>query len=284
MLAVAGVYLPLTAVLGGLLFVQPEGYQEAERDVIRLSPSITKLEEQVGELFLDDLLCSGGHIDRSGQCPQPSMGHVSSANGLGALSPVSAASRLAACDDAEHRRCAYMQTGFLSCEPSYEMGASSSPLHCAVRVIPAQVIPYSLLPLFSSYSPAWTGAWASWPILAPLCHTGQCLHKRQGYCWSLWGALATSVQAYGETCGGFRFGRVRWSSRSRTRACPCLEWRNASSPRLHRMMMTAVTCISAALHDRNAWRQRIRRGVASHWDVWLSSQGVNSGHLAHISS
>lgn len=43
----AGTYLPLTAVLGGSLFVQPEGYLEADRDVIRLSPSIQELQQQV---------------------------------------------------------------------------------------------------------------------------------------------------------------------------------------------------------------------------------------------
>ena len=37
----------MTAVLGGLLFVQPEGYAEAQRDVIRLSPDILDLQEQV---------------------------------------------------------------------------------------------------------------------------------------------------------------------------------------------------------------------------------------------
>ena len=31
----AGLYLPLTAALGGQLYVQPYGYHEAERDVIR---------------------------------------------------------------------------------------------------------------------------------------------------------------------------------------------------------------------------------------------------------
>jgi hypothetical protein len=43
----AGMYLPLTAVLGGSLFVRPEGYQEAARDVVRLSPHIAELQEQV---------------------------------------------------------------------------------------------------------------------------------------------------------------------------------------------------------------------------------------------
>lgn len=40
-------YLPLTAVLGGSLFVRPEGYREADRDVVRLSPNIADLQAQV---------------------------------------------------------------------------------------------------------------------------------------------------------------------------------------------------------------------------------------------
>ena len=36
----AGTYLPLTAVLGGSLFLKPDGFQEAARDVVRLSPRI----------------------------------------------------------------------------------------------------------------------------------------------------------------------------------------------------------------------------------------------------
>lgn len=43
----SGTYLPLTAVLGGSLFVRPEGFLEADRDVLRLSPSIEELERQV---------------------------------------------------------------------------------------------------------------------------------------------------------------------------------------------------------------------------------------------
>ena len=46
-LAAAGTYLPLTAVLGGSLFVRAEGYREADRDVVRLSPHISELQEQV---------------------------------------------------------------------------------------------------------------------------------------------------------------------------------------------------------------------------------------------
>ena len=44
----AGVYLPLTAVLGGLLFVRVEGYLEADRDVIRLAPDVAVMQEQQG--------------------------------------------------------------------------------------------------------------------------------------------------------------------------------------------------------------------------------------------
>lgn len=41
-------YLPLTAVLGGLLFVRVEGYLEADRDVIRLDPSVETMQAQQG--------------------------------------------------------------------------------------------------------------------------------------------------------------------------------------------------------------------------------------------
>lgn len=47
----AGCYLPLTAALGGRLFLRPEGFQEASRDVVRLSPDINHiLSQQVGAL------------------------------------------------------------------------------------------------------------------------------------------------------------------------------------------------------------------------------------------
>lgn len=51
----AGAYLALTAVLGGLLFVQPEGYEEAVRDVIRLSPDADVLKGQQGYITCDPL-------------------------------------------------------------------------------------------------------------------------------------------------------------------------------------------------------------------------------------
>ena len=44
-------YLPLTGMLGGLLFVAPQGYTEAVRDVIRLSPEISDLEAQAGYIM-----------------------------------------------------------------------------------------------------------------------------------------------------------------------------------------------------------------------------------------
>lgn len=44
----AGTYLPLTAVLGGLLFVRPDGFMEADRDVIRLDPDVAVMQAQQG--------------------------------------------------------------------------------------------------------------------------------------------------------------------------------------------------------------------------------------------
>ena len=41
-------YLPLTAVLEGHLFLQPAGYLEGERDVIRLAPSVEEVKKQEG--------------------------------------------------------------------------------------------------------------------------------------------------------------------------------------------------------------------------------------------
>ena len=46
----AGIYLPLTAVLGGRLFVTPKGYHEAQRDVINLSADIAELTQQQGHM------------------------------------------------------------------------------------------------------------------------------------------------------------------------------------------------------------------------------------------
>ena len=46
----AGCYLPLTAVLGGSLFLRAEGFMEAQRDVIRLTPALSSLTGQQGYL------------------------------------------------------------------------------------------------------------------------------------------------------------------------------------------------------------------------------------------
>lgn len=46
-------YVPLTGMLGGLLFVAPQGYTEALRDVIRLSPEISDLETQAGYIMCE---------------------------------------------------------------------------------------------------------------------------------------------------------------------------------------------------------------------------------------
>ena len=50
-----GLYLPLTAVLGGLLFVRPEGYAEAQRDVVRLTSDEQLLPEQEGYITCEPL-------------------------------------------------------------------------------------------------------------------------------------------------------------------------------------------------------------------------------------
>ena len=44
----SGTYLPVTAVLGGLLYAKPDGYMEAQRDVIRLSSDLRELQKQQG--------------------------------------------------------------------------------------------------------------------------------------------------------------------------------------------------------------------------------------------
>jgi len=56
----SGCYLPLTAALGGLLFVQPEGYMEASRDVIRLSSKVDELLCQQGYITCDPFTLPGG--------------------------------------------------------------------------------------------------------------------------------------------------------------------------------------------------------------------------------
>ena len=59
-----GLYLALTAVLGGLLFVQPEGYEEAQRDVIRLSADMDALLQQQGYITCEPLdPLEGGPIE-----------------------------------------------------------------------------------------------------------------------------------------------------------------------------------------------------------------------------
>ena len=50
-----GVYLPLVASLGGLLFLQPSDYQEATRDVIRLSINVADLVNQQGHIVCNSL-------------------------------------------------------------------------------------------------------------------------------------------------------------------------------------------------------------------------------------
>jgi len=60
----AGCYLPLTAALRGRLFLQPEGYLEASRDVIRLSPDVEKLVGQQGYVSCAPLELPAGRNGR----------------------------------------------------------------------------------------------------------------------------------------------------------------------------------------------------------------------------
>ena len=56
-----GTFLPLTAPLGGLLFLQPLDYQEATRDVIRLSIDVDDLINQQGYIVCDSMDLPGMH-------------------------------------------------------------------------------------------------------------------------------------------------------------------------------------------------------------------------------
>lgn len=53
-----GCYLPLTSALDGLLFLQPEGFQEAARDVVRLSANVSKMLLQQGCISCDPSIAS----------------------------------------------------------------------------------------------------------------------------------------------------------------------------------------------------------------------------------
>ena len=55
-----GLYLPVIAVLGGLLFVRPSGFKEANRDVIRLGTSIVDVQAQQGHITCEPLETAEG--------------------------------------------------------------------------------------------------------------------------------------------------------------------------------------------------------------------------------
>jgi len=56
----AGMYLPVIAVLGGMLFVKPSGFNESRRDVIRLSPVIAEIQKQQGHITCKPLKPAAG--------------------------------------------------------------------------------------------------------------------------------------------------------------------------------------------------------------------------------
>ena len=53
-------YLPVIAILGGMLFMRPSGFKESKRDVIRLSPVIPDIQEQQGHITCEPLKPSSG--------------------------------------------------------------------------------------------------------------------------------------------------------------------------------------------------------------------------------
>lgn len=53
-------YLPVIAILGGMLFMRPSGFKESKRDVIRLSPVIAEIEKQQGHITCEPLKPSSG--------------------------------------------------------------------------------------------------------------------------------------------------------------------------------------------------------------------------------
>ena len=53
-------YLPVIAILGGMLFMRPSGFKESKRDVIRLSPVIKDIESQQGLITCEPMRPSSG--------------------------------------------------------------------------------------------------------------------------------------------------------------------------------------------------------------------------------
>ena len=53
-------YLPVIAVLGGMLFMRPSGFKESKRDVIRLSPVIAEIEKQQGHITCEPMRPAAG--------------------------------------------------------------------------------------------------------------------------------------------------------------------------------------------------------------------------------
>ena len=53
-------YLPVIAILGGMLFMRPSGFKESKRDVIRLSPVIKEIEKQQGHITCEPMRPASG--------------------------------------------------------------------------------------------------------------------------------------------------------------------------------------------------------------------------------
>lgn len=128
-LPATGCYLPVTAALGGLLFLRPAGHKEASRDVVRLSPDINQiLSQQVGGQWAE---------------PRPKAG------GWAIVTAVWVAGRLAG---QQHMRFqptplhvlgwlprAHSPQGYITCEPEAMRLEEGQLLHVALQAAPAKV-------------------------------------------------------------------------------------------------------------------------------------------------
>lgn len=60
--SIEGMYLPVIAVLGGMLFMRPSGFKESKRDVIRLTPVIAEIEQQQGHITCEPMRPEAGGL------------------------------------------------------------------------------------------------------------------------------------------------------------------------------------------------------------------------------
>lgn len=134
----AGCYLPLTAVLGGRLFLRPSGFQEASRDVIRLSPDIAvMLTQQVGHRPAGSNQAMHPPMSAARRThPAPHAPRRQNPPPCPLLGPLSLAPRRRSPAPCPPALCVLQ--GFMSCEPDL-LGLEEVPLHVSLQAIPAKV-------------------------------------------------------------------------------------------------------------------------------------------------